>query len=97
MRIVYLNGDVPKGKGVCTDVVIRVYWKLGIDLQKEVQEDMKSNFKKYPKNWGLSNPDKNIDHRCVLNLMTFLVDMVRFYQYQPQHWIIYQAKLFAGI
>jgi hypothetical protein len=27
------NGDVPQGKGVCTDVVIRSYRKLGIDLQ----------------------------------------------------------------
>lgn len=67
----YPNGDVPADKGVCTDVVIRAYRKLGIDLQKEVHEDMKSNFDKYPKNWGLSQPDKNIDHRRVPNLMTF--------------------------
>lgn len=69
--ISYPNGDVPAGKGVCTDVVIRAYRKLGIDLQKEVHEDMKSNFAKYPKNWGLSRTDKNIDHRRVPNLMTF--------------------------
>jgi uncharacterized protein len=67
----YPNGDVPSDKGVCTDVVIRAYRKLGIDLQKEVHEDMKANFTKYPKNWGLSRPDKNIDHRRVPNLMTF--------------------------
>ena len=67
----YPNGDVPKNKGVCTDLVIRAYRKLGIDLQKEVHEDMKANFSKYPKNWGLSKPDKNIDHRRVPNLMTF--------------------------
>lgn len=67
----YPNGDVPEGKGVCTDVVIRAYRKLGIDLQKEVHEDMKSNFSRYPKNWGLSRTDKNIDHRRVPNLMTF--------------------------
>jgi len=70
-RIAYPNGDVPINKGVCTDVVIRAYRKLGIDLQKEVHEDMKSNFSKYPKNWGLQQPDKNIDHRRVPNLMTF--------------------------
>ena len=69
--IAYPNGDVPADKGVCTDVVIRAYRKLGIDLQKEVHEDMKLNFDKYPKNWGLSCPDKNIDHRRVPNLMTF--------------------------
>jgi uncharacterized protein YijF (DUF1287 family) len=69
--IPYPNGDVPADKGVCTDVVIRAYRKLGIDLQKEVHEDMKSNFNKYPKKWGLKNTDKNIDHRRVPNLMTF--------------------------
>ena len=69
--IAYPNGDVPADKGVCTDVVIRAYRKLGIDLQKEVHEDMKLNFDKYPKKWGLSHPDKNIDHRRVPNLMTF--------------------------
>lgn len=67
----YPNGDVPKGKGVCTDVVIRAYRKLGIDLQKEVHEDMKAHFSIYPKNWGLKRTDKNIDHRRVPNLMTF--------------------------
>lgn len=67
----YPNGDVPAYKGVCTDVVIRAYRKTGIDLQKEVHEDMNANFSQYPKNWGLSRPDKNIDHRRVPNLMTF--------------------------
>jgi uncharacterized protein len=70
-KLEYPNGDVPKDKGVCTDVIIRAYRKLGIDLQKEVHEDMKANFSKYPKNWGLKKPDKNIDHRRVPNLMTF--------------------------
>lgn len=69
--IPYPNGDVPKGKGVCTDVVIRAYRKMGIDLQKEVHEDMKANFHLYPKKWGLTKTDKNIDHRRVLNLMKF--------------------------
>lgn len=67
----YPNGDVPEGKGVCTDVVIRAYRKLGIDLQKEVHEDMKAHFDRYPTIWGLSTTDKNIDHRRVPNLMTF--------------------------
>ncbi len=64
-------GDVPADKGVCTDVVIRAYRKCGIDLQKEVHEDMKANFTLYPKIWGLSRPDPNIDHRRVPNLMTY--------------------------
>ena len=70
-RIAYPNGDVPADRGVCTDVVIRAYRKLGIDLQQKVHEDMKANFSVYPKIWGLKKPDTNIDHRRVPNLMTF--------------------------
>lgn len=70
-RIDYPNGDVPADKGVCTDVIIRAYRKFKVDLQKEVHLDMKANFEKYPKNWGLNHPDKNIDHRRVPNLMRF--------------------------
>ena len=67
----YPNGDIPSDKGVCTDVIIRAYRKIGVDLQKEVHEDMKANFSLYPKTWGLKSTDKNIDHRRVPNLMTF--------------------------
>jgi uncharacterized protein YijF (DUF1287 family) len=70
-KIPYPNGDVPKGHGVCTDVIIRSYRKLGIDLQKEVHEDMAANFAKYPKTWGLKSTDTNIDHRRVPNLQVF--------------------------
>lgn len=71
--IKYLNGDVPKNKGVCTDVIIRSYRKLGIDLQKEVHEDMKSHFSQYPnlKKWGMTKTDPNIDHRRVPNLEVY--------------------------
>lgn len=71
VRIDYPNGDVPPDRGVCTDVIIRAYRKLSVDLQKEVHEDMASNFRLYPRLWGLSKPDKNIDHRRVPNLMVF--------------------------
>jgi len=69
----YPNGDVPANIGVCTDVVIRSYRGLNIDLQKLVHEDMKDNFSKYPSKriWGLKTTDKNIDHRRVPNLRTF--------------------------
>jgi uncharacterized protein YijF (DUF1287 family) len=70
-RIAYPNGDLPEDKGVCTDVIIRAYRKLGIDLQKEVHEDIKANFSSYPGYWGLTKPDPNIDHRRVPNLMKF--------------------------
>ncbi|HET9487666.1 MAG TPA: DUF1287 domain-containing protein, partial [Chryseosolibacter sp.] len=70
-RINYPNGDVSADRGVCTDVIVRAYRKVGIDLQKEVHEDMAANFRLYPNNWGLSRPDKNIDHRRVPNLMVY--------------------------
>ncbi len=71
VSIKYPNGDVPAKTGVCTDVVIRSYRKLEIDLQKEVHEDMKANFNLYPKTWGLKKTDTNIDHRRVPNLEVF--------------------------
>jgi|GEM_PF-259457 len=70
-KIPYPGGDVPSNVGVCTDVLIRSYRKLGIDLQKNVHEDMKSHFELYPKLWGLRSTDTNIDHRRVPNLMVF--------------------------
>jgi len=71
--ITYPNGDVPMDRGVCTDVIVRAFRAgLGLDLQKLVHEDMKRNFKEYPNDWGLGSPDKNIDHRRVGNLQTYL-------------------------
>jgi uncharacterized protein len=71
IKLSYPGGDVPADTGVCTDEIVRAYRALGIDLQKLVHEDMKKNFSRYPKNWGLSTTDKNIDHRRVPNLQTF--------------------------
>src|SRR6202049_384920 len=73
VRIPYPGGDVPADTGVCTDEVIRVYRALGVDLQKEVHEDMVQNFSAYPHkwNWFSRRPDSNIDHRRVPNLMVF--------------------------
>lgn len=72
-QIAYPNGDVAPNRGVCTDVIIRAYRQLGIDLQQLVHEDMKKNFNQYPsqKIWGLKSTDRNIDHRRVPNLETF--------------------------
>lgn len=67
----YPGGDVPKNRGVCTDVVIRALRAEGIDLQKSVHEDMRAHFDLYPKKWGLRRPDRNIDHRRVPNLQTW--------------------------
>ena len=73
VRIPYPGGDVPADTGVCTDEVIRTYRTLGIDLQKEVHEDMLRNFGAYPNKtrWSLTHPDSNIDHRRVPNLIVF--------------------------
>ena len=73
VRIPYPGGDVPEDTGVCTDEVIRSYRTVGIDLQKEVHEDMKKNFSLYPqqRRWHARRLDTNIDHRRVPNLMVF--------------------------
>jgi hypothetical protein len=73
VRIPYPGGDVPLSSGVCTDEVIRAYRTIGIDLQKEVHEDMAANFSAYPhrSKWLLAKTDTNIDHRRVPNLMAF--------------------------
>lgn len=71
-RIRYPMGDVPANRGVCTDVVIRAYRRIGIDLQVLVHEDMRAHFDLYPRLWGLTQPDTNIDHRRVPNLQRFL-------------------------
>lgn len=70
-RIAYPNGDIPAGKGAATDVVIRCLRQIGIDLQQEVHEDMKDNFRLYPQLWSANEPDANIDHRRVENLQRF--------------------------
>jgi len=67
----YPGGDVPLDRGVCTDVVIRAYRELGIDLQRSVHEDMRANWAAYPTRWGLKKTDTNIDHRRVPNLAVF--------------------------
>ena len=73
VRIPYPNGDVPADTGVCTDEIIRSYRAVGVDLQREVHEDMERNFSAYPRKWNalLSRTDANIDHRRVPNLMVF--------------------------
>ena len=74
VQIKYPNGDVPSNTGVCTDLVIRAYRGVNIDLQKQVHEDMVKDFSKYPKLWKLKKPDSNIDHRRVPNLMTYFTN-----------------------
>lgn len=68
----YPGGDVPANSGVCSDEIVRIYRAVGIDLQKEVHEDLVKNVSAYPlSNWKQKHPDRNIDHRRVPNLMVF--------------------------
>lgn len=70
--IAYPGGDVPAGSGVCSDEIIRIYRAVGIDLQKEVHEDIVSDASAYPLSlWKQTRPDRNIDHRRVANLMVY--------------------------
>jgi uncharacterized protein YijF (DUF1287 family) len=107
VQIKYPNGDVPSNTGVCTDLVIRAYRGVGIDLQKEVHEDMVKHFKDYPKLWKLKAPDTNIDHRRVPNLMTYfknkkaeLVVTDKAEDYKPGDlvtWNLQNKKVVSGI
>lgn len=72
-QLSYPGGDVPAHLGVCTDVVIRAYRELGIDLQVDVHEEMRRHFDVFPRNWGLRGPDPNIDHRRVPNLEVYFM------------------------
>ena len=71
VKLNYPGGDVPESTGVCSDVVVRAFRKAGIDLQKEIHEDMSAARSDYPTKWGAISPDSNIDHRRVLNLMAY--------------------------
>jgi uncharacterized protein YijF (DUF1287 family) len=70
-RLAFPGGDVPLDRGVCSDVVVRAFRAVGVDLQVRVHEDMKAHFAAYPQLWGTRGPDANIDHRRVPNLMRF--------------------------
>ncbi len=87
--LAFPGGDVPRSRGVCTDVVIRAYRDaFGLDLQALVNADMKTHFAAYPRRWGLTRPDRNIDHRRVPNLQTFLTrkDAALAVSVKPQDW-----------
>ena len=71
VKLRYPGGDLPKSHGVCSDVVIRAFRAIGVDLQQALHEDMQKHFDAYPKIWGLRATDTNIDHRRVPNLMRF--------------------------
>jgi uncharacterized protein YijF (DUF1287 family) len=71
VELAYPGGDVPADRGVCTDVVVRAFREVGVDLQVAVHEDMSRTFRAYPRLWKLDHPDASIDHRRVPNLQTY--------------------------
>jgi uncharacterized protein YijF (DUF1287 family) len=90
VKLSYPMGDVADDRGVCADTIVRAFRHAGVDLQVLVHEDMAANFPTYPHLWGLTRPDRNIDHRRVPNLETFFrrrggarVSSVRSADYRP--------------
>lgn len=67
-RIAYPNGDVPRSRGVCTDVVIRALRSVGYDLQRLIHEDARKHPRRYPR---IDRLDRNIDHRRCPNQVAY--------------------------
>jgi uncharacterized protein YijF (DUF1287 family) len=70
VSIGYPGGDVPRTEGVCSDTVIRALRNAGIDLQKEIHEDIVANPKAYPM---VEKVDASINHRRVRTLLPWFV------------------------
>jgi uncharacterized protein YijF (DUF1287 family) len=75
----YPGGDVPRDQGVCTDVIVRAVRNAGVDLQKELHEDIKRARALYPAKAG----NWQIDQRRVLTLLPYF----------QRHWEAHTAKL----
>jgi uncharacterized protein YijF (DUF1287 family) len=66
--IPYPNGDVPREMGVCTDVIIRAVRNAGLDLQKELHEDVRRAKAAYPM---VKKANPHIDQRRVATLLPY--------------------------
>jgi uncharacterized protein YijF (DUF1287 family) len=77
----YPMGDVPRTIGVCTDVIIRAVRNAGIDLQKELHDDIRRARAAYPMVKGTGDP--NIDQRRVGTLLPYF----------KRRWVAHTAKL----
>lgn len=65
----YPGGDVPRSEGVCTDTIVRAFRNAGIDLQKEIHEDIARAPRSYP---TVEKPNASIDHRRVRVMLPWL-------------------------
>ncbi len=77
----YPMGDVPRTMGVCTDVIIRAVRNAGVDIQKELHEDIHRAKAAYPMVKGTG--DANIDQRRVGTLLPYF----------KRHWEQHTSKL----
>jgi uncharacterized protein YijF (DUF1287 family) len=66
VSIPYPGGDVPRSEGVCSDTVIRALRNAGLDLQREVHEDILRAPAAYPM---VEKVDASINHRRVRTLL----------------------------
>jgi uncharacterized protein YijF (DUF1287 family) len=70
VSIAYPGGDVPRTEGVCSDTVIRALRNAGLDLQREVHEDIARAPAAYPM---VEKVDASINHRRVRTLLPWFV------------------------
>jgi uncharacterized protein YijF (DUF1287 family) len=77
----YPGGDVPRHQGVCTDVIVRAVRNAGLDLQRDLHEDIIKRRKAFP--MIKKNADANIDQRRVGTLLPYF----------KKHWESHAAKL----
>lgn len=81
IAMAYPMGDVPRSIGVCTDVIIRALRNAGIDLQKELHDDIRRARSAYPMVKGTGDP--NIDQRRVATILPYF----------KRHWQLHTSRL----
>ncbi len=64
----YSGGPPPKGKGACTDVLYYAFQGIGVNLQDELDRDIRANLWRYPE---VTKRDRNIDYRRCPNLIAW--------------------------
>jgi len=80
VRLKFPMGDIAISKGVCTDVIVRAFRGLDIDLQERIYKHKKKFPNIYKGLYYTEKLDPNIDHRRVKNIQAYLKS--RGYQYK---------------
>jgi uncharacterized protein YijF (DUF1287 family) len=81
MTMTYPMGDVPRAVGVCTDVIVRAVRNAGVDLQRELHQDILRARASYP--MIKARPDPQIDQRRVATLLPYF----------KRHWEQHSARI----